>query len=187
MTTTPPPADATAPVTPPAAKAAKRSPKTPKKAVKAENSSASVSIPETPVTTRAEGSSSFPASPSTPSPRKKGERMDDNVKKTIIALKMRSMSTKEIALALNQNYKTVWAVIDKAAKQAAKLGDVDRGELVQLTEAEKKDAALTLKLQGWKTKDIADKLDMKYKSLWAFLDQHQKAAGLPAVTQDPAL
>ena len=46
-----------------------------------------------------------------------------------------------------------------------------------MTDAEKKDAALCLKLAGWKTKDIALQLDMTYRAVWGFLDQQQKLGG----------
>ncbi|KAJ1032015.1 hypothetical protein NDA13_002391 [Ustilago tritici] len=193
MTTSPPPSAATVPVTPPSAKCTKRGPKipkTPKTPVKAEGSSATDLVAHTPTTPKVERSTASPEtsdSASTPSPRKKAEKMDESTKKVILALKMRAISTKEIAAAVNANYKRVWAVIDKVAKQGAKFGPTDGAELGQLSDTDKKNAALTLKLNGWKTKDIADRLDTKYKYLWNFFDQYQKAAGLPGVTQDPGL
>ncbi|SOV03140.1 uncharacterized protein UDID_00153 [Ustilago sp. UG-2017a] len=193
MTTSPPPSAATGPVTPPSAKCTKRGPKipkTPKTPVKAEGSSATELIAHTPITPKVERSTASPEtsdSASTPSSHKKAEKMDESTKKVILALKMRGMPNKEIAAAVNANYKRVWAVINKAAKQGAKFSPTDGAELGQLGDTDKKNAALTLKLNGWKTKDIADRLDTKYKYLWNFFDQYQKAAGLPGVTQDPGL
>lgn len=193
MTTSPPPSAATGLVTPPSAKCTKHGPKipkTPKTPVKADGSSATDLIAHTPTTPKVKRSTASPEtsdSASTPSPRKKAEKMDESTKKVILALKMRGMSTKEIAAAVNANYKRVWNVIDKAAKQGAKFGPTDGAELGQLSDTDKKNAALTLKLNGWKTKDIADLLDTKYKYLWNFFDQYQKAASLPGVTQDPGL
>ncbi|KAJ1030518.1 hypothetical protein NDA16_001427 [Ustilago loliicola] len=189
MTTTPPPMDATAPVTPPATKTTKRSPKTPKKTVKTEGSPATLTSPSTPTGVKTEGASTSPAStasPSTPSPRR-NEKLTPGIKRQILSFKMRGMPTKEIATKVGQNYKTVWGFIDKTVKSQQRLDALNGTELMELSEADKKQAAMALKLAGWTTKDISTQLDMNYKTLWGFFNQQLSAAGLPAVTEDPAL
>ncbi|SPO20653.1 uncharacterized protein UTRI_00129 [Ustilago trichophora] len=122
-------------------------------------------------------------SPIPSSPRK----LTPALQKTILALKMRGMSTKEVAVRINQNYKTVWAYINKTTKRKAEANADDAMKSEEMSDADKREAALVLKLAGCTTKDIAAQLDMNYKTLWAFFNQHQKAAGLPNVTRDPDL
>lgn len=128
-------------------------------------------------------SSDSTGSPSTPSPRKRIERLTPAVKKSILALKMGGMATKDIAASLGQNYKTVWGFIDKTTKSAGSSTDFN----AEMSEADKKEAALALKLAGMKTRDIAEKLGMNYKTLWGYFDKIEKGAGLPEANQQTEL
>lgn len=100
------------------------------------------------------------------------------------------MSTKQIAKAVNQKYKTVWGYIDRTTKAAVGKASGGNGddmasviklldEVADMTVAEKKEIALVLKLQGMSIKEIASKVGMKYKTLWGFFDQQRKATGSP--------
>lgn len=133
-------------------------------------------------------SSATPDSPGSPgSPgSSSNQKFTPALKQAALALKLRGIAVKKIAEQLDVNYKTVWNYIDRTTKARAKIG-TDGALAEQLSEAEKKEAATALKLSGWAVKDIAATLDMNYKTVWNYLDRQQKAAGLPAVTQDPEL
>ncbi len=110
-------------------------------------------------------------------PPKPGGKIDAALKRRILALKMSGMTTKDIANAVNRTYNATWKVIDSTMKAKAKLGEnITASDIQGMTETDKKDAALALKLAGWKTTDIATQLDIKYNALWKFFDQQQKAA-----------
>lgn len=128
-------------------------------------------------------SDTSPSSSSTSSPRKAPERLSAATKKAIEALKLRGMSTKEIATKLDKNYKTVWGHVDKITKQGAKLGANVKPE--EMSDADKRQAATSMKMAGMGTKEIATALDMNYKTLWGFFNQQQKASGLPDIIEDP--
>ncbi|KAJ9477093.1 ISWI chromatin-remodeling complex ATPase ISW2 [Pseudozyma hubeiensis] len=112
-------------------------------------------------------------------------KLNDALKKAAVAMKMRGMTTKAIAVSLNVNYKTVWNHIDKVVKAKARLGTQDGVVAQDMSESDKKECAISLKLAGWSTKDIAETLDINYKTIWNYLDKQQKAAGLPPVVHDP--
>lgn len=94
------------------------------------------------------------------------------------------MTTKKISDTLGANYKTVWGYIDKTTKNKAKVSSPDGPSPADMSEDEKKEAALSLKLVGRPLKEISEVLNLNYKSLWAYLDKQQKMAGLPPVTHD---
>ena len=148
--------------------AASRSPRTPTK-----SNATNAATPNGEGVTKAEASS--------PTNRK----LTPAVRKAILALKIRGTSTKDIATRLGANYKTVWKFLDKEGKRRAQFGPNTDTET--LSETDKKDAALVLKLAGCTTRQIANELGMNYKTLWKFFDQYQKAAGLPDVLQDPEM
>lgn len=123
-----------------------------------------------------------PGSPSRPSPK----TFNPALKQAALALKMRGMAVNKIAEQLGVNYKTVWNYLDRTAKAKDKLGP-NGSPPEQMSDADKKEAAISLKISGMAVKDIATTLDMNYKTIWNYLDRVQKAAGLPTVTQDPEL
>ncbi|GAC96661.1 ISWI chromatin-remodeling complex ATPase ISW2 [Pseudozyma hubeiensis SY62] len=112
-------------------------------------------------------------------------KFNDALKKAAIAMKMRGMTTKAISVSLNVNYKTLWNYIDRVIKAKVKLGTQDGVVAEDMSESEKRECALALKLVGWSTKDIAETLDINYKTIWNYLDRQQKAGGLPPVIHDP--
>lgn len=113
-------------------------------------------------------------------------KFNEALKKAAVAMKMRGLTTKAISVSLNVNYKTVWNHIDKVVKAKAKLGAHDGVvDAEDMSESDKKECAISLKLAGWSTKDIAETLDINYKTIWNYLDKQQKASGLPPVIHDP--
>ena len=179
MSTTPPPSAAPVTSTPTVTTPKKKSPK------KASATKRPKLPPSPKDATSAKGSSSSAAA-SPDSPNKAAARpFTPALKAAAIALKLRGMPVNKIAVSLGVNYKTVWNHVDKATKNKAKVGKPDGPSPSEMSEADKRDAALALKLIGRSTKEIAEILDMNYKTIWNYLDKQQKAAGLPAMIRDP--
>lgn len=182
MSTNPPPATApAAPSTP--KKGRPRKTASPKKVPSPKK--ANVSDPAAGQSSNAAATgSAITTAPNSPSSTS-CQKLTPAFKKAALAMKLRGTPVKAIADSLNVNYKTLWNFIDKTIKAKAKIGAADGSAPEDMSEADKKEAAIALKLSGWGTKDIADTLGINYKTLWNFLDKQQKAAGLPPVAHDP--
>ncbi|SJX60120.1 uncharacterized protein SRS1_11433 [Sporisorium reilianum f. sp. reilianum] len=183
MTTTPPPSAAAPAATTSTTETATTPasmPTTPKK-----RSPKKAKVPKAPATPKHESSpdTASPSSPSSPTGSAATRKFTPALKRTAIALRLRGMTVKKIADSLGINYKTAWNYLNRACKNKTDLADAPATE--GMSEDDKKEAARSLKIIGWSVKEIADALDMNYKTLWNYLDRQQKMADLPPMAHDP--